>query len=291
MGIPFNVIVIYAALAIWFVLLIGGLKKQSFQWFLLFGIAILLYLNVSYFVRGVPESIASFVGLYDVLDNLGVDPNVGAAALSTCANNACTSWGDTYLTHPSWGVAFYDRFANGADSRSNLLLGHIALNTIAFVLVHIQLMWPGTGLNPKRHKVIGRVAFAAITVGTICAVWLASQHSVVPEYGGALAMFGFWFMSACVYTCAVMGLMMILRGDVAAHRVWMIRFAGAMWGAFWLFRVMLFVLGPLLRNFDTATILICIWFSAPLGIFIAEAFRRKLDAAARVGAHTQMTSS
>jgi hypothetical protein len=48
-----------------------------------------------------------------------------------------------------------------------------------------------------------------------------------------------------------------------------------MWGAFWLFRVMEFVLGPLLRNFDTASILICIWFSAPLGILIAEFIRRR----------------
>ena len=49
----------------------------------------------------------------------------------------------------------------------------------------------------------------------------------------------------------------------------MFRYAGSMWGSFWLFRVMLFVLGPLLRDYNTASILICIWFSAPLGILIA----------------------
>lgn len=277
MSIPFNVIVIYAALAIWFVLLIGGLKKQSFQWFLLFGIGILLYLNIGYFVRGVPDSIASFISLYDVLDNLGVDPAVGAAALAPCADNACTSWGDTYQTHPSWGVAFFDRFANGPDSRTTLLLGHIGLNTVAFVLTHMQLMWPGNGAHPKRHKIIGRISFVAVTLGTICAIWLASQHASVPEYGGILSMLGFWFMSLCVYSCAVMGVIAIVNGDAATHRIWMIRFAGAMWGAFWLFRVMLFVLGPLLRDFEAANILICIWLSAPLGIVIAEVFRRKFD--------------
>ena len=36
-----------------------------------------------------------------------------------------------------------------------------------------------------------------------------------------------------------------------------------------------FVLGPLLRNHDTASLLICIWFSAPLGIVLAEIIRTR----------------
>jgi hypothetical protein len=66
----------------------------------------------------------------------------------------------------------------------------------------------------------------------------------------------------------------IRRGDLVGHRMWTVRFAGSMWGAFWLFRVMLFVLGPLLRSQEAAALLVCIWFSAPLGIIIAEVARR-----------------
>lgn len=95
------------------------------------------------------------------------------------------------------------------------------------------------------------------------------------HYGGNLSMLGFWFMGACVYACAIMGLVSIRRRDFAAHRTWMFRYAGSMWGSFWLFRVMEFVLGPLLRNHDTVSILICIWFSAPLGILMAELIRRR----------------
>jgi hypothetical protein len=39
---------------------------------------------------------------------------------------------------------------------------------------------------------------------------------------------------------------------------------------------MLFVMGPLLRDFEAANLLICIWLSAPLGILIAEIVRKKL---------------
>ena len=84
-------------------------------------------------------------------------------------------------------------------------------------------------------------------------------------------------MSAFVYGTAIMGVAAIRKGDMARHRVWMWRFAGSMWGSFWLFRVMLFVLDPLLRDVETAAIQICIWASAPLGIVLAELIRRRID--------------
>lgn len=68
--------------------------------------------------------------------------------------------------------------------------------------------------------------------------------------------------------------------------VWVIRFAGSMWGSFWLFRVMLFVLDPLLRDYESMALLICIWFSAPLGIAIAEIARRRYGSRLDVGATT-----
>ena len=63
----------------------------------------------------------------------------------------------------------------------------------------------------------------------------------------------------------------------------MIRYVGAMWGSFWLFRVMLVVTGPLLRNWEAASILLSIWLSAPLGILIAEFFRIRSATAVSTG--------
>jgi hypothetical protein len=60
----------------------------------------------------------------------------------------------------------------------------------------------------------------------------------------------------------------------------MIRFVGAMYGAFWLFRVLLMVTGPLLREWETASLLISIWASAPLGLLMADGLRRMWDARA-----------
>jgi hypothetical protein len=275
MELPIGVLGIYAGLVVWAGLLVLGLRRNSFGPFLGFGLALLLVLNLRYFIDGATDSIAFFIGIYDVLDNFGASDSELPAALASCPDNACSVWGDRYDTHPSWGVAFHDRFLNGPQLRRNLLYGHIGFNTFTFVLMHIQLLRPGTGSSRSMHRRLGRISFASLTAGTICALWLASEHGPVGEYGGNLSMFGFWSMSLCVYTCAVMGVRRIRNGDAAGHRVWMIRFAGSMWGAFWLFRVMLFVLGPLLRNYESAALLICIWFSAPLGVFIAEYFRRR----------------
>ena len=174
------------------------------------------------------------------------------------------------------GVAFYERFLHGSGLRTNLLYGHIFFNSLVFVLMMVQLFRPGNGGHPQQHRVLGYVSLVSLTIGVGCACLLAAEHGSVVDYGGYLSVFGFWFMSACVYACAIMGIVSIRRHDFDSHRKWMFRYAGSMWGAFWLFRVMLFVLGPLLRNYNTASLLICIWFSAPLGILIAEYIRRRI---------------
>ena len=275
MDLPIGVLTIYAALAAWVAVLLRGVKSGNYGPFLLFGITLMLVLNIRYFIEGSPAAIAFFISIYDVLDNLGLDPSQGAAALAACPDNACTVWGDRYTNHPSWGVAFHDRFLNGSQLRNTLLYTHLGLNGIVFVLMHIQLWKPGVGTHRSIHKMLGRVSFGCLTIATVCAVWLAAEHGDVGEYGGYLSMFGFWFMSFCVYGCAVMGIIKVSQGDIAAHRIWMIRFAGSMWGAFWIFRAMLLVTGPLMREWEAASLLTCIWLSAPLGIIIAEVFRRK----------------
>jgi len=275
------VIAFYVALVVWAGLLLSALRTSRYRWFAWFGVGLMLALNIGYFIRGQADSIAFFISIYDVLDNLGVSSGSELpAALATCPDNACTVWGETYETHPSWGVAFHERFASGPGSRNALLYGHIGMNSVAFLLAHLQLARPGTGgeKNARRHRLTGRISFAAITIGTLCAVLLAAQHTTVEEYGGVWSMLGFFSMSFFVYGCAVKTVATARAGDIASHRVWMFRYIGSMWGAFWLFRVMLFVLGPILRNVEAAALLSCIWLSAPLGIAIAEWFRTRRPA-------------
>jgi hypothetical protein len=275
MPISVSVIAFYGALVVWAGLLLLGLIRRQYGAFLVFGVALLVVLNARYAVDGAADSIAFFIGIYDVLDNAAVADAARTAALATCPDNQCSVWGARYLYHPSWGVAFHERFVSGSGLRTNLLYGHIFFNTLAFVLMMVQLYRPGTGEHPRQHRVLGYGSLVSLTIGVLCASLLASEHGAVVHYGGILSTLGFWFMGLCVYACAIMGIVSIRKRDFGAHRKWMFRYAGSMWGAFWLFRVMEFVLGPLLRNFDAASILICIWFSAPLGILLAEVIRKR----------------
>ena len=247
---PVETLLFYGALVVWAVLLLQGVRNANWRGFAYMGVGLMLVLNVGYFVRGQGDAIAFFVSIYDLLDNLGVSSNGDLpAALATCPDNACSTATD-YDTHPAWGVAFHERFANGPTGRRNLLFTHIAFNTVAFVLAHVQLAKPGTGAGKNRHRLLGRISFIAVTLGTLAAVLLASEHGDVEEYGGILSTLGFYSMALFVYGAAVKTVTTARSGDIAAHRVWMWRFIGSMWGAFWLFRVMLFVLGPIMRNIE-----------------------------------------
>lgn len=271
---PLGVASVFVALVLWAGLAMWGVWQRRFMPALLFGVAFMLALNIGYVINGPVASIANFIGIYDVLINLGLPAT--AAAVMPCAGNACTVWGETFTQHPAWGVAFYDRFANGSDMRSTLLMGHIIGNSIVFVLMHIQMAYPGG--SGQMHRLLGRASFAILTLGVGCAAILASQHGTVTEYGGLWAEWGFFSMSAVVYGCAVVGVLAIRGADAAKHRVWMWRFVGSMWGAFWLFRVVLFVIDPLLRQYEGLAINVCIWGSAPAGAIIADLIRRRIDA-------------
>jgi hypothetical protein len=279
MELPIGVLGVFAALVIWAGFLVRGFQSARFSGFLIFGLGLMLFLNVRYLIEGSTAGIAFFIGIYDVLINIGLRGSVPEAMMA-CEGNACTVWGDIYTTHPAWGVAFYERFANGPEFRSQLLYGHIAFNSLAFVLLHIQLMRPAGQPGGNNHRLLGRISFAALCLSLICAVWLASQHGAVAEYGGAWSTWGFYSMAAVVFSCAAMGVIAIRAKDRARHRVWMFRYAGSMWGSFWLFRVMLFVIDPLLRDYESAAILWCIWMSAPLGVLLGELVRRWINARA-----------
>lgn len=130
-------------------------------------------MNVRYLIEGAPAAVVFVIGIYGVLDNLGLQSGQTAAALATYPDNACTVWGSTYVLHPSSGTAFFDRFLNGTILRTNLLYAHLTFNPIVFVLMHVQLWLPGTGGNAIFHKYLDRISFACLTIGTVCAIRLA----------------------------------------------------------------------------------------------------------------------
>ena len=195
MAMAFGVIAFYGALVVWAGLLVLGLRRRNYGLFLIYGVVLLVVLNGRYAIDGAANSIAFFVGIYDVLDNFLVSDISKAAALATCPDNQCTVWGDRYQHHPSWGVAFYERFAQGNIARTNLLYSHIFFVSLAFVLMMVQLFRLGNGSNPGQHRLLGYVSLVSLTIGVLSACVLAAEHGSVSHYGGNLSTLGFWFMA------------------------------------------------------------------------------------------------
>ena len=146
---------------------------------------LLLFLNLRYIAEGATDGIAFFIGIYDVLINIGLGADDTAAAMAKCPDNACTVWGDYYTSHASWGVAFHARFLEGEALRTNLLFGHIIFNSIAFVLMHVQLMRPGGSPSGGMHKMLGRVTFLCLTISV---PWGALLY-MIKGNGGVLKAF------------------------------------------------------------------------------------------------------
>jgi Predicted membrane protein (DUF2306) len=266
-------LVIFTALIVWGVR--KGLNKGAWLPFFVFGLAMTLFLNARYVVDGVLGGIAFFVGIFDVVVNVGAGGGERAAVVTTCANNACTVWDNTYTNHSSWAVAFHERFANGPALRTALLYGHLIFNTIAVILVTVQIMRPGR--TYPGHKALGRIAIASVFISLFCAGWLTSQLSGVREYGGVWFEMGLFSMIVLVLGSATMGVAAILRGNEASHRVWMWRFAGGLWGSYWIFRAEMLLVDLMVRNVEGLTLTIPSWTSVPIGMAIAEYVRRRLD--------------
>jgi Predicted membrane protein (DUF2306) len=275
-----GVIFFYVGLIILVSLLIlgvrGGWNKRAWLPFFVFGLAMTVIVNTRYLTDGIVAGITFFVGIFDVVVNIGANANERAAVVTTCANNACTVWVNMYTLHSTWAIAFYERFVNAPPLRTALLYGHIIFNTIALVLVTVQIMRPGRVY--AGHKALGRIAFVSLFISMVCAGWLASELSGISQYGGIWFELGLFGMIFLVLGSAVMGVAAIVRGDAVQHRVWMWRFAGGLWGSYWIFRAEMLIVDLLVRDTEGLTLSIASWTSVPLGIAIAEFVRRRQDA-------------
>lgn len=86
----------------------------------------------------------------------------------------------------------------------------------------------------------------------------------------AFGQLGFMFMALTVYGSALKVQIAARSGRISEHMKWPRRYLGSLWGSYWLYRLLLLVLGPIFREYETVAILLVIWVSSPLGIAIAE---------------------
>jgi uncharacterized membrane protein len=153
-------------------------------------------------------------------------------ALAAGGNEIATN----YAPRPGWvRVAF---------------LAHVIFAGVSLLLSPIQLSGRLRARIPRVHRVTGRIVLASIAVAG-AAGFLLSWFNVAGPIGTA----GFGALAILWITFAVLGLRAVLRGDVRAHRAWMMRTFAMTYAAVTL-RVWLIVLIMLLGDFHSAYLLV-----------------------------------
>ncbi|MBF9033354.1 DUF2306 domain-containing protein [Rhodobacterales bacterium HKCCE2091] len=269
-----GVFLFYAALVLWVPLFVWSIRSRNWIPFFAYGAIFALILNGRYVVEGMAGGIMFFTGIFDVVSHIGAGDD--AAALVPCVDNACTVL-TGYETHPSWAVAFYDRFVGGPGGRVALLYGHIIFNTIALVTATIQVFRPGG--THAGHAMIGRVSVVAVVVSLTCAGLLTSELVEVQAYGHLWTTFGLYFLALTALVPVGIGVVAIRRGDSERHRVWMWRYVGAIWGAYWIFRAEMMLIDLLVKDMEGLTLAIPSWTAGLIGIALADLVRRRVDRA------------
>jgi hypothetical protein len=281
-----NMVIAYVTLAGGTGLIVCGIHRsnagQKVAWVGMLLLTIMMgWINSGYGIRSTAgESIAFFNGLYDPFYNIGnpsgdINDHPGLIPCLDTANgshnNCAMNTGLGYKLHASWAANFHHRFTEKTGWAFNVarLYAHIWMNTAAFIIALVQFDKNTRSTMIWLHRKLGWVVTILTTSGTLTACWLGSEHHSEELYGGSYGMWGWFSMGSCVLGTLWAGIAAVKRKDIAAHKKWMVRWYGSMWGAFLVFRV-LFLLGGLLRFHKTAMSLIAVWTSAPLGIVIAE---------------------
>lgn len=97
-------------------------------------------------------------------------------------------------------------------------VAHLTGGAVALITGALQFHAGLRNRYPAVHRWTGRVYLLAVASGGVAAFLLA-----LDSFGGPVTHFGFGGLAVCWLLATGIAWRMILRGDVAAHRRWMIR--------------------------------------------------------------------
>ena len=182
-----------------------------------------------------------FAGIYDPFYNMF--PGMAAKEMIPCTANAyqCSVLYFDYPKHVAWTIALFDGYTLHAWIPQFLKV-HILFNALAICLLPWQLWLMQRG-QVQTHRVVGRIIGISAVLGTSVGWWISLRaHRHIQAYGGVLSILAFGTMWAGVVVPATLGYICIKKKDIENHRKWMIRFFGALFGAFFFWRIEALVL-------------------------------------------------
>lgn len=143
------------------------------------------------------------------------------------------------------------------------LLFHISGGVVALALGPWQFLPRLRHRHPALHRALGRAYLLSALAAGLGGLLLAPKGLYPP-----IAPLGFVALGIALLTASVLAFVAIRRGEVAAHRIWMLRSYALIFGAV-TFRIWLAVLPGLGLPFDQAY-QVGAWISWPLDLLVAQ---------------------
>lgn len=150
------------------------------------------------------------------------------------------------------------------------LMAHIVGGIVALVLGPFQFMTRLRNRRPGLHRWIGRIYLLGILAGGLGGAFMAFH-----AWGGWIARSGFFVMAVLWLATTWQAYATIRRGEVSAHRVWMLRNYALTFAA-----VTLRLEGPLLGVAGVSELLsyqIIAWSCWVLNLIVVELWLRRRD--------------
>lgn len=125
---------------------------------------------------------------------------------------------DSLAERAAGGDALAANYADRPGWAQVALYTHVAFAGLALLLSPLQLSARIRARAPRLHRLVGRVVLVSIVLGGTAGLVLAPMN-----LAGPIGTAGFGSLAVLWVAFAVSGIRAIRRGDVAAHRRWMLR--------------------------------------------------------------------
>ncbi|CAK9090619.1 unnamed protein product [Durusdinium trenchii] len=150
---------------------------------------------------------------------------------------------------------------------------HVLSMTLALSISFLHIFV----LRGKIQRRAGQLSALSAAIGVPMGLVVGLTNTTSAAYGGMWAVYGWMWMAGSSFFLLSKGVLAVLQGQIKSHKRWMTRFYVSMWCDFLIFRLMLVVVTPFVRQCISCAFLPMIYLSPLIGLIAGELVLRNKD--------------
>ncbi|CAK9090514.1 unnamed protein product [Durusdinium trenchii] len=150
---------------------------------------------------------------------------------------------------------------------------HVLSMTLALSISFLHIFV----LRGKIQRRAGQLSALSAAIGVPMGLVVGLTNTTSAAYGGMWAVYGWMWMAGSSFFLLSKGVLAVLQGQIKSHKRWMTHFYVSMWCDFLIFRLMLVVVTPFVRQCISCAFLPMIYLSPLIGLIAGELVLRNKD--------------